>query len=104
MLITSSGPRAASSSASARGVAGCAAPDLHLRLVEVDDRAPKAGALLVEHLTRALEPLARLVEAARERAQTHEPQPRIGVRVPKLGRDGLLAQVALDDVREVMAS
>jgi hypothetical protein len=26
------------------------------------------------------------------------------VRVPKVGRDGLLAQVALDDVREVMAS
>src|SRR5262249_58887801 len=71
------------------------APDFHPGLVEVDERAQRARALLVEDGARALEPLVRLARAPGERAELRHRQARVDewlaeVRGTPPGRPGAL--------------
>src|SRR5262245_56571019 len=57
------------------------APHFHPRLVEVDERAQLARALLVENDARPLEPVVRLVRAPRERAELRHRQARVDAEI-----------------------
>src|SRR5262249_24674439 len=71
------------------------APDLHPGLVEVDERAQRARALLVEDGARALKPVVCLAWAPRERAELRHRQARVDARPAEVAGERLGAQVAL---------
>src|SRR5262249_62295501 len=57
------------------------APDLHPGLVEVDERAQRPRALLVEDGAGPLEPVVRLIRTSRERAELRHRQARIDAKI-----------------------
>src|SRR5262245_58649181 len=69
------------------------APYLHPGLVEVDERAQRARALLVEDGARTLEPLVRLARAVRERAELRHRQARVDAQVAEVAGERLGEQV-----------
>src|SRR5262245_1732783 len=77
------------------------APDLHPGLVEVDERAQRARALLVEDGTGALEPVVCLVRASGDRTELRHGQARIDAQVAEVAGERLGEQVALQHVGEV---
>src|SRR5262249_51565241 len=81
-----------------------AAPDLHPGLVEIDERAQRARALLVEDGTGALEPGVCLARAPGERAELRHGQARVDAEIAEVTGERLGAQVALQHVGEVGAS
>src|SRR5215470_15756466 len=81
-----------------------AAPDLHPGLVEIDERAQRARALLVEDGAGALEPPVRLVGTARKRAELRHRQARVDAKIAEVASECLGAQVALQHVRKVGAA
>ena len=82
----------------ALAIAGLAAARVHQRLVVVDDRAQRPGALLVEHRARLREPLDGLVVTTLQRAEPRQGEPAIHHGMMDVERDDLLTQVRLDDL------
>src|SRR5215470_13275261 len=81
-----------------------AAPDLHPGLVEIDERAQRARALLVEDGAGALEPLVRLARTPRERAELRHRQARVDAWLAEVAGERLGEQVALQYLGEVGAA
>src|SRR5262249_9115988 len=77
------------------------APDLHPGLVEIDERAQRARALLVEDSAGAPEPVVRLPRAPSEGAELRHRQARVDAGLEEVAGERLGKQVALQDVGEV---
>src|SRR5262249_59404224 len=81
-----------------------AAPDLHPGLVEVDERAQRARALLVEDGARALEPLVRIARAPGERAELRHRQARVDAGLAEVAGERLGKQGLVQDAGEGRAA
>src|SRR5262245_22717651 len=75
--------------------------DLHPGLVEVDERAQRARALLVEDGARPLEPIVRLARAPGERTELRHRQARVGAHLAEVTGERLGQQGPLQDAGEV---
>src|SRR5262249_39480711 len=77
------------------------AADLHPGLLEVDERAQRARALLVEDGAGALEPVACLARASRQCAELSHCKARVDAWLAEIAGERLGDQVALQHVGEV---
>src|SRR5262249_55663155 len=87
----------------AGAIARRVAADVHHGLVVVDQRAERAGPLLVEDGARLPEPFACFVMTALERTEPGEREAAVGVRIPKIRTHRLRAEVALENLGVVAA-